>query len=97
MGGPLLLPTALTVKAHRDILKVTFVKGLHRELQQQVITLAPIFSHTNSKKPRKDILGMVKSASWKHLGLLWIWKYHGYLRMLLLVVALFRLSLPALP
>jgi hypothetical protein len=46
MGGPLLLPTALTVKAHRDILKVTFVKGLHRELQQQVITLAPIFSPT---------------------------------------------------
>ena len=98
--APLLLPTALTSESPQSKVKNTLFKGLHREnseLHWQGIILAPIVQGINIKRPREEILRMVKSISWQHVGIVWIWQYYGHLRMLLLLVALFRLMVPMLP
>ena len=45
---------------------------------------------------RRNILRMTKYMSWEQVGIWWIWKNHGYIRMLLISVAVFRLFSPTL-
>ena len=60
------------------------------------LRLLKCFNIMYNDNRRKDILRMVKYMSWEQVGVWWIWKNHGYIRMLLISVAIFRLFSPTL-
>jgi hypothetical protein len=54
------------------------------------------FNILYNESRRRNILRMTKYMSWEQVGIWWIWKNHGYIRMLLFSVAIFRLFYPTL-